>query len=248
MAILITRPEPAASELVARLRHHHIAAWSLPLLRFNPGKDLTVLSEKFATLSTGDLIFVLSQQAVRFAHAALTEKGISWPRQTAYYAVGHRTAQALRHACGHDVRYPCQEATSEGLIQIASLHTLANKRALILCGDSGRQLLKKTLTARGAEVLCCQCYQRHYLQPDQTELTIVSRHRHIDTIVVTSAEILKHLFTLFSPADRQAWLLRCRLVVVSQRLAVLATTLGWQNIVTTQGADNDTLLYALLNF
>lgn len=40
MTILVTRPEPAASELVARLRSQGKLAWSFPLIEFTPGRDL----------------------------------------------------------------------------------------------------------------------------------------------------------------------------------------------------------------
>ncbi|MEN1374970.1 uroporphyrinogen-III synthase, partial [Pseudomonas aeruginosa] len=41
------------------------------------------------------------------------------------------------------------------------------------------------------------------------------------------------------------WLLRCRLLVVSERLAKLARELGWQDIKVADNADNDALLRAL---
>jgi uroporphyrinogen-III synthase len=46
--------------------------------------------------------------------------------------------------------------------------------------------------------------------------------------VVTSGEMLQQLFTLIPLWYRENWLLRCRLLVVSERLANLARELGWQ--------------------
>ncbi|MNY73460.1 uroporphyrinogen-III synthase [compost metagenome] len=57
--------------------------------------------------------------------------------------------------------------------------------------------------------------------------------------------MLQQLYSLFPDVDRDEWLLHCRLVVVSQRLATLARNLGWADICVAGGADNDALLRAL---
>jgi len=57
--------------------------------------------------------------------------------------------------------------------------------------------------------------------------------------------MLHQLYSLFPEVDREEWLLRCRLLVVSERLASLAADLGWQTIQVADGADNDALLRAL---
>jgi uroporphyrinogen-III synthase len=69
--------------------------------------------------------------------------------------------------------------------------------------------------------------------------------RGVDTIVVTSGEMLRQLFTLIPLWYRENWLLRCRLLVVSERLANLARELGWHDIQVAENADNDALLRAL---
>jgi uroporphyrinogen-III synthase len=64
MTILVTRPEPAAAELVSRLHALGKQAWSLPLIEFAPGVDLPHLPQKLADLQPGDLVFILSQHSV----------------------------------------------------------------------------------------------------------------------------------------------------------------------------------------
>ena len=50
--------------------------------------------------------------------------------------------------------------------------------------------------------------------------------REVTTVVVTSGEMLQQLWSLIPQWYREHWLLRCRLLVVSQRLAKLARELG----------------------
>ncbi|MBN0030835.1 uroporphyrinogen-III synthase, partial [Pseudomonas aeruginosa] len=53
------------------------------------------------------------------------------------------------------------------------------------------------------------------------------------------------LWSLIPQWYREQWLLHCRVVVVSERLALQARELGWQEIQVADSADNDALLRAL---
>ncbi|WNN44151.1 MULTISPECIES: uroporphyrinogen-III synthase [Winslowiella] len=245
MTILVTRPSPAAEELVSRLRALGQVAWSLPLIEFTPGRDLDRLPQLLSQLSAGDLLFILSQHAIHYAQPIISQHELTWPASLDYYAIGRTTALLMHTVSGLPVEYPHQRETSEVLIQLPALMQVAGKRALILRGNGGRELLAETLTERGAEVTFCECYQRCAKVYDGLNEGRRWRDRGIDTLVVTSGEMLQQLYSLFPDIDRQEWLLRCRLVVVSERLATLAREFGWQDITVADGADNDALLRSL---
>ncbi|WP_343553988.1 uroporphyrinogen-III synthase [Pantoea sp.] len=245
MTILVTRPEPAATELVSRLRNLGKLAWSMPLIEFTPGRDLVNLPNQLAALQPGDLVFLLSQQVVTFAQPALQHSATTWPEKLDYYAIGRSTALALHTVSNLKVDYPHARETSEELVRLNRLQQVNGKRALILRGSPGRELLAETLIARGVEVQYCECYQRCEKQYNGATEGRRWRDRSITTLVVTSGEMLQQLFSLFPPIDRREWLLHCRLVVVSERLATQAAELGWQDIDVADGADNDALLRAL---
>ncbi|WP_158781963.1 uroporphyrinogen-III synthase [Pantoea sp. BAV 3049] len=245
MTILVTRPEPAADELVSRLRQAGKVAWSMPLIEFTPGTGLGNLPGQLASLQEGDLVFLLSQHAIHYAQPALTRAGAAWPADLNYYAIGRTTALALHASSGLDVIWPHERETSEVLIQLPALQKVAGKQALILRGNGGRELLAETLQQRGANVQFVECYQRcakHYQGSIEGRRW---RDRGITTLVVTSGEMLQQLYLLFPDIDREEWLLHCRLVVVSERLAARARELGWRDIRVADGADNDALLRAL---
>ncbi|WP_075183413.1 uroporphyrinogen-III synthase [Pantoea sp. 1.19] len=246
MTILVTRPAPAGDALVSRLHALGRRGWSLPLIEFAPGRELAMLPAHVRELRRGDLIFVLSQQVIGWANHTLQQQGGHWPTDVDYYAIGRTTAMALHSACGQRVTWPHERETSDVLIQLPALQQLSGKRALILRGNGGRELLGETLRVRGADVHFCECYQRCDKTYNGYEEARRWRERQVDTLVVTSGEMLHQLFALIPPGDRTEWLLRCRLVVVSERLATRARELGWQTIVVADSADNDALLRALL--
>lgn len=245
MSILVTRPSPAGDQLVSRLRALGQVAWSFPLIEFSPGRELPQLADHFGALQAGDLLFALSQHAVEFAHARLQQDGQRWPDAPRYFAIGRTTALALHTESGQDIRYPLDRETSEVLLQLPELQTVVGKRALILRGNGGRELLGDTLRERGAEVTFCECYQRSHKYYDGAEEAMRWQARGVTTLVVTSGEMLQQLWTLIPQWYRENWLLRCRLLVVSERLANLARELGWQDIRIADNADNDALLRAL---
>ncbi|RPE01084.1 uroporphyrinogen-III synthase [Candidatus Pantoea deserta] len=245
MTILVTRPEPAASALVTRLRALGRQAWSLPLIEFAPGDDLERLPQQLAALRDGDLVFLLSQQVIAYAPPALARHNAAWPADVDYYAIGRSTALAFHTVSGRHVDYPHAQETSEALINLAKLQRVSGKKALILRGPPGRELLAETLRDRGVDVAFSQCYQRCQKHYDGAIEGRRWRNRGVTTLVVTSGEMLQQLFSLFPAVDREEWLLRCRLIVVSERLATLASELGWQTIQVADGADNDALLRAL---
>ena len=245
MSILVTRPSPQGDDLVSRLRALGREAWSFPLIEFSPGRELPELSRRLAALGEGDLLFALSQHAVAFASARLTQDALSWPTAPDYFSVGRTTALKLHQVSGAEVRYPLDREISEVLLQLPELQNIAGKKALILRGNGGRELLGETLTLRGAEVTFCECYQRCDRHYDGAEEAMRWQSRGVTTLVVTSGEMLQRLWTLTPEWYRDSWLLGCDLLVVSERLVQLARELGWRNIRVADGADNDALLRAL---
>ncbi len=174
-----------------------------------------------------------------------SSKACPWPTSPHYFAIGRTTALALHTVSGQHIRYPLDREISEVLLQLPELQNIAGKNALILRGNGGRELLGATLAERGARVTFCECYQRSAKHYDGAEEAMRWQSRGVTTLVVTSGEMLQQLWSLIPQWYREQWLLHCRVVVVSERLALQARELGWQEIQVADNADNDALLRAL---
>ena len=241
----VTRPSPSGEQLVSRLRALGRVAYHAPLIDFAPGSDLPQLPQALQQLSAGDLVFVLSQHSVNYADSVIGRAGLSWPAHLTYYAIGRTTGLALHCVSSLPVEYPREREISETLLLLPALQKLAGKRALILRGNGGRELLGTTLSERGADVSYYECYQRSPVHYDGSEQSAHWQRAGVDTLVVTSGEMLQQLYTLVPDYYRSSWLLRCRPVVVSERPATLARDLGWRTIRVADNADNDALIRAL---
>ncbi|SFU50204.1 uroporphyrinogen-III synthase [Xenorhabdus koppenhoeferi] len=245
MSILITRPAPSGEELVKRLQTVGKIAFSVPLIEIYPGADLPLLSQKMQWLSAGDLVFLLSKNAVHYANEQLIQEDQLWPDKLSYYGIGKSTSLLFQRQTGLKIFWSEKGETSEDLLQLPSLQQMSNKKVLLLRGNGGREVITSTLRIRGGDVDYCECYSR---QPVKYHAANFSRHWQqygIKTIVVTSGEMLQLLYNLVTDRDGKAWLLGCCLIVVSERLADIARSLGWQVIKVAKSADNDALMQAL---
>lgn len=245
MRILVTRPSPDGEALVSRLHALGLVAWSFPLIEFAPGRELSRLPDYFNALRPGDLAFVLSRHAVEYANSALARRSMGWPAQVAWFSIGRSSALALHQASGLPVNYPRDREISEVLLQLPELQDIKGKQALILRGNGGRELLGDTLRQRGAQVTLCECYQRCPRQYDGAEVAWRWQQQGVDTLVVTSGDMLRQLYALVPEWYRNHWLLKCRLIVVSERLATHARESGWRDVRIADNASNDALLRVL---
>ncbi|XBS69553.1 uroporphyrinogen-III synthase [Acerihabitans sp. KWT182] len=246
MSILVTRPSPAGEELVNRLRSRGQSAWHLPLIEFSPGDELALLPSRLDALASGDMLFAVSQYAVSYANALLNRQGLTWPARLNYFAVGRTSGLLLHTLSGVDVGFPREGEGSEYLLELPALQRIAGGRALILRGNGGREVLEETLRRRGAEVGYCECYRRSPVGYDGEEQSRRCLQLGINTLIITSGEMLQQFYTLIPAYYRDSWLMGCRVVVVSERLGTVARQLGWTDIVVADAADNDALMRVLL--
>lgn len=244
MTILVARPSPSGEALVEQLRHSGLRAIHVPLIQFKPGRDLEKLPGLIANTLPGTLVLLLSQRVLEYLAPVMLAQKTDWPEHLTYFAIGKTTALRFCHLSNLSAQYPQGREISETLLELPQLHSLQNKTILILRGNGGRELLAQTLSQRGADVRLYECYQRCALQYDGTILCADWIRNGINTLVITSGEMLKQLYELV-PVHYHDWLMDCRLVVVSERLAVRARELGWKSIQVADNADNNSLMRAL---
>lgn len=248
MNILITRPSPYGEELVSKLLSIGKLAYHFPLIYFSSGKTLSSIKQHLHSLTTGDFLFIVSQHAVKYAHHQLLTMGINWPTTVKYYTIGRKTSIKMQTLSGIVSKFPTQEETSENLLQFPELiHHISGRRVLILRGNNGgRNFLKNTLQKRGALVLCCECYTRKEFKYNGIQQCNRMLTLKINIIVVTTGEMLKQLYYLIPCYYRNTWLLKCRLIVVSYRQAILAKNFGWTDIIITKSSNNNAIFITLL--
>lgn len=170
------------------------------------------------------------------------------PLAARHAAVGRATARMLeRHGVKVDA---CPGgANSEGLLELPEFAALAGRGVLLIKGRGGRELLRDTLRARGADVLELDVYRRSVIAP--TAAATAQLHAALANpgplvVAVTSVDVLQSLLEIVAGDD--AARLRSRtLLVPGPRVAAAGVRLGWTGpVVAAATAEDEAMLAALM--
>ena len=213
LRVLVTRPAHQADELRNAIDAAQGNAIPFPVLEIIP-KPADELQREVATLPPADIVVFVSANAVRAGFAAFANSTAK------IAAVGPATAQAIDAAGGTVDIVPNEGFDSDHLLATAALHAVANKSIVIVRGQSGRELLAKTLRHRGADVHYVGAYRRATRSVPAAELERINRawqHDEIDAVVIMSVATLDALIEVLPAASRDP-LRRTPLVAPSERV------------------------------
>ncbi len=243
--ILVTRPAGDASDLLcAALKSDGYEVFSQPLLVLQGLPQLTVAQcQMVLHLDRYQHVIFISSNAVNFGMALIEDHWSKLPIDLNWYAIGAATAAKLGRF-GVFAFTPGSVMTSEGLLSLPLLQNVRDQRVLIVKGQGGRDTLAQELTRRGALVDELCCYSRGLPQMPAGELAANLSQWCIDVIMITSGEGLSNLQVLLTPAETTK-LRRISLIVPSQRVANMAQSAGFDQVVTAENASDLAMLRAL---
>jgi uroporphyrinogen-III synthase len=223
LAVVITRPAAQADPMARAIEAEGAEALLLPSLRIESLR----LDEAARAAADPDRYDDLVYTSVNAVDSALAQ--LPRPRAARLFAVGSATRAALA-AHGLDAIAPdgAGAANSEGLLALPELAAPTGRRILILRGVGGRELLRDTLRARGAEVACAELYRRAPAPPDLAVLARIAALRRAGrscVLAVSSVESLDGLLAGIG-AHWRAELLALPLLVPGSRVAAAAAARG----------------------
>lgn len=251
--VIVTRPFAQAQVMCESLSAAGFRAVAFPMLEITALEDKSEIDSVWADLEKYALVVFVSPNAV---DTFFDGHERTWPLQTVAAAVGFSGAEAIRrhlHGQVFEVIAPGVEdrMDSEALLELIDVSRFDGKKALIVRGQTGRELLFSQLTARGMEVVSLIAYHR---QPPVFDITraklLVSLLSEQNEWVITSSESLRFLISFAERLgeDRAfvAKLQSQRLFVPHVRIAETARQLGFSRIELT-GSGDQNLMIALSN-
>lgn len=238
---MVTRPTAQAKQLVLAIEKLGGICTQFPLLEITPLADDHALRELISRLSEFYLAIFISPNAVKFGMEAIQKLG-GLPDSLKIATIGPGSAQALQDDGVKKVLVPTLQFDSEGLLALAELQNVKNKKIAIFRGDSGRELLGDTLKLRGAQIEYATCYLRSQPALDVNVL-LASRP---DALSISSSEALNNLWDALQ-GDAKIQFTALPLFVSHPRIASAAQKQGWQHIITTENGDTG-LLSALASW
>jgi uroporphyrinogen-III synthase len=244
LRVLITRPAGQADHLHALVTAAGGRPVRLPAIEIHDTPEQERLQQALMQLERYDLAVFISVNAV--------EKTMeycrflpNWPATVKVATVGARSAEVLE---AFDLKVdlvPEHRFNSEALLALPELQDMTGRRVVIFRGNGGRDMLRDTLAARGAEVDYVEVYRRECPDVDPGSLLHLWEPGVLDVITITSNETLQNLFDM-AGGGGQAGLRRIPLVVISQRQVALARQLGFEHAPMVAANAGDAAIVAAL--
>lgn len=228
LRVLNTRPQEQATHLSQAIQAAGGVAIELPALAIQPTQDWLALLPDLQTVHQS--IFV-SANAVKLCFEQLQHAKIQWPSTIEVIAIGQGSAALLRQFKIHVHTIP-KSPDSEHLLALPNLQQPQQQKILLFKGKGGRPLIEESLLQRGAELVTVEVYQRVLPKINPQFVKSIWRDDLVDIILLTSEQSMHHLFQLF-PKDAYSWLRNKTCLVISERLAQSASSLGIKHIIRT---------------
>lgn len=243
--VLLTRPVAQSAALASAISALGATVCELPLIEIEPVIDEDACAKIKTSIQNLDHYY-----AAIFVSSNAAKIGMEWidrfwpqlPVGLSAYAVGPGTAQVLREF-SWPVFVSDKGVTSEDLLALPGLKQVNGKKIALFRGIGGRELLAETLRARGATVDYLELYHRHTPDYSQDVLVNLIKEQNINTIVVSSAQILDVL--LHSLHQNTAELMTIPLIVPSERVRQRALDAGLNFVINAGGADELSVIRSL---
>ena len=173
----------------------------------------------------------ISPNAVHFYFKTLAQNKILWPDKIQSFALGPASSKALSE---YNVASTCipMLADSEHLLRLESLINVSNRGIMIVKGEGGRDLIERTLLSRKAKIYNVDVYVRTAPRALSDELIDLWQKDAIDLILFTSQQSMQNLWFLLGKTAKE-WMRHTPCLVISPRLAKIASTYGIQCIIQT---------------
>lgn len=230
LRILNTRPIDQAHTLSEAIRAAQGVVIECPTLQIESTGEqwLGALPD----LDSVQFAVFISPNSVHFSFKILQQKNITLPESISIIAIGQASANALTHL-GITVSTIPEHPDSEHVLAIPSLQRLSKQTVLLFKGEEGRTLIEQGLKQRGAEVINLCVYKRILPKVPKQLLESIWQNNLVDIILITSEQSLHNLFALFGEGAR-SWLQSKVCLVLSERLAKAAQSLGIKKIIISR--------------
>ncbi len=238
----LTRPAAQVQQLQLQLEQLGARVRCLPMLLIEPVPLTGASKLRILDLDRYDLVFYVSSNAAVLGLEAIFSYWPQYPSHLLNFAVGPGTAAVLE-SFGLDVSYPTERMSSEAMLALPQLQAIQGKKALIVRGIGGREILAESLQERGVSVDYAELYQRKRPEYDATMLQQLFQQEKPQAVVVSSAESLDNLRHFCATATLWQAL---PLFVSSERLAGHAHQLGNGRAIVMAGASDNAIISGLL--
>jgi uroporphyrinogen-III synthase len=248
--VLVTRPVDQQQPLSSAIEQAGGTVLAKPLISITPLQQQSQqgqasLMSKIRDLGNYQLLIFVSSNAARFGARLISDNWPEFPEGVQLMAIGPSTAAVVEDLLECRAFMPGSGMSSEDLLELEQLKQLEGMKIAIVRGKGGRELLARSLEARGAEVDYLEVYERQPINYESAEFCDSLRQSGTTVMTVTSGESLEVLASLLISGDNKQEFSLLPLLVPSERVAQLAEEAGFANVFSCRGADTESMIQGL---
>ena len=244
IGVLVTRPRPQGDRIAKRIQAAGFRALAFPVIEIDGSEDDPDFAASFDRLGSASLVVLVSVAAVDAFFDGLAKRNIQLPERLEIAVTGRKSAQECAKRGRPAIYQPRNTMNSEGLILALGDHQWGGKTIFIYRGQTGRELLRETLTKWGANVDCIRSYQRQLTQASPNDLIAQWSNGSIQIALVTSQSIVDGLAELLGE-DNIHLFLETPIVTISERIAEYCRAMGARSVMVSQSPDDEDVLACL---
>jgi uroporphyrinogen-III synthase len=236
--VVITRPAGEAQRLAGLISDAGGVPLLYPAIDILDTPEAGALNAAIDRLDDFDLAIFISPSAVDKAMSRIRARR-AFPAKLRCAAIGPGGVRALQRFGIADVITPPDHAgrhDSESLLASEFMQNVTGRRIVMFHGDGGRELLGKTLVARGAHVEAVTCYRRGKPAWDAAPLMRAWAQGEVAAVIITSSEGVRNLFEKLD-AVGQTYLRHTLVAVPHPRIAAVARELGMTQVAESASGD-----------
>lgn len=230
--VLVTRPNTVAQPLIHALEAIGARVWHAPTLEIILLPEDPKVQQAISQFNTYSWHIFVSRHAVQ---AVMPQVVKTWSmldlKKQHFAAVGAGTAKELERFIDCPVLYPQSQSGAMALASVLEHQIQASDTICIWCGD------KPTVVWPNAHLV--MCYRREKIPVKSAQIQRALAMGEIEYIVVSSGTSLECLMASLD-------IHRATLIVISERLMRLASTLGFTGkIILAKGPDEQSIINAI---
>ena len=205
IALISTRPEEFNADLRGTLENSKIEVLSFPLTSINPLDNYALFDSQLENLGSYQHLIFISTNAVHYFVERVKKNKIQLPNKIILSAIGPSTKKRLVDFFNVEVYCPQKKIDSENLTKLKIFDNVEQQNILIVRGIGGREVLKKRLANKGANVDYAECYLRQYLKPDMNSIYKAIQNKSKIYFLITSYESALNFSNNVNPSESD-WL------------------------------------------
>ena len=261
--VVLTRPLSQCAAMLKTLQTSGRKVVHFPMFDIAPLRDETVLTQTLPRLSEYALVVFVSPAAIRMCLSQPYFQEHAWPKDLAIAVMGAGSRATLHEFGISSENYTVislsntERTDSETLLDDLDLAQLQDQKALLIRGETGRELFADALRQAQIAVDVVAAYRRVIPEFDSVRAETLRRlieqgseqvseqERQQTAWVITSSEVLSALLkwaSCLALPDAVVKMQQQKLFVPHFRIAQTAKELGFHSITLTASGDENLLV------